>query len=71
MQGASSCAQSLLVLAASAVLFGYLSMRLLISRIAKVISRIFQTMELPGKARHHAEYFLGNLLWSDMRSARG
>jgi hypothetical protein len=45
MQGALSCAQSLLVLAASTVLFGYLSMRLLISRIAKVIPRIFQTME--------------------------
>ena len=45
MQGALSSAQSLLVLAASAVLFGYLSVRLLIFRMAKVIPRIFRTME--------------------------
>jgi len=40
-----SSAHSLLALVASAVLFGYLSMRLLISRMAKVILRIFQIME--------------------------
>jgi len=34
-----------LVLAASAVIFGCLSVRLLISRMAKVILRIFQTTE--------------------------
>ena len=45
MQGALSSAHSLLALVASAVLFGYLSMRLLISRMAKVILRIFQIME--------------------------
>jgi len=45
MQGALSSAHSLLALVALAVLFGYLSMRLLISRMAKVIPRIFQIME--------------------------
>ena len=45
MQGALSSAQSLSALVASAALFGYPSMRLLISRMAKVILRIFQIME--------------------------
>jgi len=45
IQGALSSAQPLLALVASAVLFGYLSMRLLISRMAKVILLIFQIME--------------------------
>ena len=45
MQGALSSAHSLLALVALAVLFGYLSMRLLTSRMAKVILRISQIME--------------------------
>ena len=45
MQGALSSAQSLLALLASAVLFCYLSMRLLITRMAKVIPPIYQIME--------------------------